>query len=131
MASVGRQVYRGDPLPPAEPKLREVVDALKATFGRLDVPLGDYQRLRHGPKDLPVFGGPDTLRAIYAHQGGDGRRVADNGDGFIMLVEWPKKGAVKSRSIHQYGAATIRRSSPHYADQSPLFVREEWKDVAF
>ena len=131
MASVGRQVYRGDPLPPAEPKLREVVDALKATFGRLDVPLGDYQRLRHGPKDLPVFGGPDTLRAVYAHQGGDGRRVADNGDGFIMLVEWPKKGAVKSRSIHQYGAATIRRSSPHYADQSPLFVREEWKDVAF
>ena len=57
--------------------------------------------------------------------------MADNGDGFIMLVEWPKKGAVKSRSIHQYGAATIRRSSPHYADQSPLFVREEWKDVAF
>ena len=131
MASVGRQVYRGDPLPPAEPKLREVVDAIKATFGRLDVPLGDYQRLRHGPKDLPVFGGPDTLRAIYAHQGGDGRRVADNGDGFIMLVEWPKNGAVKSRSIHQYGAATIRRASPHYADQSPLFVREEWKDVAF
>jgi acyl-homoserine-lactone acylase len=131
MASVGRQVYRGDPLPPAEPKLREVVDALKATFGRLDVPLGDYQRLRHGPKDLPVFGGPDTLRAIYAHQGGDGRRVADNGDGFIMLVEWPKNGAVKSRSIHQYGAATTRRASPHYADQSPLFVREEWKDVAF
>jgi acyl-homoserine-lactone acylase len=131
MASVGRQVYRGDPLPPAEPKLREVVDAMKATFGRLDVPLGDYQRLRHGPKDLPVFGGPDTLRAIYAHQGDDGRRVADNGDGFIMLVEWPKNGAVKSRSIHQYGAATIRRASPHYADQSPLFVREEWKDVAF
>lgn len=131
MASVGRQVYRGDPLPPAEPKLREVVDALKATFGRLDVPLGDYQRLRHGPKDLPVYGGPDTLRAIYAHKGEDGRRVADNGDGYIMLVEWPAGKPVKSRSIHQYGAATIRRTSPHYADQSPLFVREEWKDVAF
>lgn len=131
MASVGRQVYRGDPLPPAEPKLREVVTALKTSFGRLDVPLADYQRLRHGPKDLPVFGGPDTLRAIYAHAGEDGRRVADNGDGFIMLVEWPKGGAVKARSIHQFGAATTRRASPHYADQSPLFVREEWKEVAF
>jgi hypothetical protein len=38
---------------------------------------------------------------------------------------------VRSRSIHQYGAATIRRGSPHYADQSPLFVREEFKEVAF
>ena len=135
MASAGREVYRGDPLPPAEPKLREVVDWLTGTFGRLDVPLAQFQRLRHGPKDLPVFGGPDTLRAIYAHQGNDGRRVADNGDGFIMLVEWPKADgagkAVRSRSIHQYGAATIRRASPHYADQSPLFVREEWKDAAF
>ncbi|WP_164155639.1 penicillin acylase family protein [Sandarakinorhabdus rubra] len=131
MASVGRQVYRGDPLPPAEPKLREVVDDLMATFGRLDVPLGDYQRLRHGPKDLPVYGGPDTLRAIYAHKGDDGRRVADNGDGFIMLVEWPRDAPVRSQSIHQFGAATIRRQSPHYADQAPLFVREEWKKVDF
>lgn len=131
MASAGREVYRGDPLPAAEPKLREVVDWMQATFGRLDVPLGATQRLRHGPKDLAVFGGPDTLRAIYAHKADDGRRVADNGDGFIMLVEWPQDGPVRARSIHQYGAATIRRASPHYADQSPLFVREEWKEVAF
>ncbi|MEI6486496.1 MAG: penicillin acylase family protein [Sphingomonadales bacterium] len=131
MASAGREVYRGDPLPPAEPKLREVVDWMQATFGRLDVPLGEAQRLRHGPKDLPVYGGPDTLRAIYAHIGTDGRRVADNGDGFIMLVEFPKGKPVQSRSVHQFGAATIRRASPHYADQSPLFVREEWKTVRF
>jgi acyl-homoserine-lactone acylase len=131
MASVGREVYAGEALPPAAPKLREVVKALLASFGRLDVPLADYQRLRHGGADLPVFGGPDTLRAIYAKVVPDGRRVANNGDGFIMLVEWPKDGAVMSRSIHQFGAATIRRSSPHYADQAPLFVREEWKTVDF
>ncbi len=131
MASAGRELYRGDPLPPAEPKLREVVDWLQSTFGRLEVPLGEVQRLRHGPKDLPVYGGPDTLRAIYAHRDADGRRVADNGDGFIMLVGWPQQGPVRSRSIQQYGAATLRRASPHYADQSPLFVREDWKEVAF
>lgn len=135
MASVGRQVYRGDPLPPAEPKLREVVTAMKATFGRLDVPLADYQRLRRGGVDLPVLGGPDTLRAIYAHAGADGRREADNGDGFIMLVEWPQggpaSGKARSWSIHQYGAATTRRQSPHFADQAPLFVAERWKAVEF
>lgn len=132
MASVGREVYRGDPLPPAEPRLREVVDALMASFGRLDVPLGDYQRLRHGGADLPVYGGPDALRAIYADVAADGRRVANNGDGFIMLVEWPRNGGrVTSQSVHQFGAATIRRTSPHHVDQAPLFVREEWKDVDF
>lgn len=131
IASVGREAYLGDALPPAEPKLREVVDWLQGSFGRLDVPLGEFQRLRHGGKDLPVYGGPDTLRAIYGKRGTDGRRVADNGDGFIMLVEWPTTGPVRSRSIHQFGTATIRRLSPHYADQSPMFVREEWKAVAF
>lgn len=131
MASVGREVYRGDALPPAEPKLRAVVDGLMAGFGKLEVPLGDYQRLRHGGADLPVYGGPDTLRAIYADVAADGRRVANNGDGFIMLVEWPQGGAVKSRSVHQFGAATIRRTSRHHVDQAPLFVREEWKDVDF
>ncbi len=131
MASVGREVYRGDPLPPAGPKLRETVDWLMGSFGRLDVPLGEFQRLRHGDKDLPVYGGPDTLRAIYGRRAADGRRVGNNGDGYIMLVEWPAEGAVRSQSVHQYGAATVRRTSPHYADQSPLFVREEWKQVDF
>lgn len=129
IASVGRQVYFGEAVPAPEPKLREAVAWLKGSFGRLDVPLATFQRLRRGNKDLPVYGGPDTLRAIYAEHAADGRRVANNGDGFIMLVEWPRGGAVRSQSIHQFGAATIRTASPHYADQSPLFVREEWKRV--
>lgn len=131
LASVGREVYRGDALPPAAPKLRAAVDWLQGTFGRLDVPLGEFQRLRHGKADLPVFGGPDTLRAIYADRAADGRRVGNNGDGFIMLVEWPAGGAVRSQSVHQFGAATTRRASPHYADQAPLFATERWKPVPF
>lgn len=101
------------------------------TFGRLEVPLGEFQRLRRGRVDLPVLGGPDTLRALYADRSADGRRVGDNGDGFIMLVEWPAGGRVRSQSVHQFGAATIRRQSPHYADQAPLFVAERWKAVEF
>jgi acyl-homoserine-lactone acylase len=131
IASAGRQAYRGDPLPPAEPALREAVQWLNGSFGRLDPPLGQFQRLRHGNQDLPLLGGPDALRAVYADRSDDGRRVANNGDGFIMLVEWPAGLPVRSESIHQFGAATIRTGSPHYADQAPLFAQERWKDVLF
>ena len=46
-----------------------------------------------------------------------------------MLVTWDREGQVHSRSIHQYGSATLDEDSPHYADQSPLFARRELKPV--
>lgn len=128
LAVEARASNRGLPPPDPAETLAEVRGDLIASFGRLDVPLADSQRLRRGPQDLPVFGGPDTLRAIYAHKADDGRRVADNGDGFIMLVEFGPLG-VQSQSIHQFGAATIRPGNRHYADQSPLFARQQWKPV--
>ena len=95
------------------------------------MPLGDFQRLRRGKTDLAVCGGPEALRAIIGDLAPDGRRVGNNGDGFIMLIEWAPDGFVTTRSIHQFGAATVRPASPHYADQSPLFVRQQWKRVPF
>lgn len=139
LAKGARAGYGGTPLPDAAVELRAAVDELMATFGTLTPPMGDYQRLRRGDVDLPVFGGPDALRAIYAPLAADGRRVGNNGDGFMMIVEWPKArvdagadgGAVRSESIHQFGAATIRAGSKHYNDQAALFVEEAWKPVLF
>lgn len=45
------------------------------------------------------------------------------------MVTWDKDGVVHSRSIHQYGSATLDKSSPHYADQAPLFAKCELKPV--
>jgi acyl-homoserine-lactone acylase len=131
IAPAARTAYLGVPLADPAASLREAVDTLTKSFGRLDVPLGEYQRLRRGKVDLPVFGGPEALRAIIGTTAPDGRRVANNGDGFIMLIEWGPDGQVSSRSVHQFGAATVRTLSPHYADQSPLFVAEKWKPVRF
>jgi penicillin amidase/acyl-homoserine-lactone acylase len=36
---------------------------------------------------------------------------------------------VSGRSVHQFGSATLDRSSPHYADQAPLFLAERTKPV--
>jgi penicillin amidase/acyl-homoserine-lactone acylase len=36
---------------------------------------------------------------------------------------------VHSRSIHQYGSATLDESSAHYADQAPLYANRQLKPV--
>jgi acyl-homoserine lactone acylase PvdQ len=59
----------------------------------------------------------------------DGRTRANYGDGYFMFVEWDAAGNLRTESIHQYGAASTDTASPHYADQAPLFAREEMKPV--
>ncbi len=131
LGPAARSAYLSKPVPEPLPALRDAVDALMKTYGRIDVPLGDFQRLRRGKVDLPVYGGPEALRAIIGAPSDDGRRVGNNGDGFIMLIEWGPDGKLTSHSVHQFGSATLRPASPHYADQSPLFVKEQWKPVWF
>ncbi len=131
LGPAARSAYLVQPVPDAAAALRDAVASLTKTFGRLDVPLGDFQRLRRGKIDVPVYGGPEALRAIIGDPAPDGRRVGRNGDGFIMLIEWGPDGTVHSRSIHQFGSATVRPSSPHYADQSLMFAHEQWKPVLF
>jgi penicillin amidase/acyl-homoserine-lactone acylase len=111
--------------------LKEAIAILKTHFGRLDPEWGQVNRFRRGTVDLPVDGGPDVYRAIYGVQQDDGTLTAVDGDTFIMFVTWDRHGKLSSRSIHQFGSATLDASSPHYADQSPLFVKMQTKPVWF
>ena len=114
------------------------VQAIKAStpmlikaFGRVDPQWREVNRLRRGALDLPVDGGPDTFRALYAAPASDGRLVALNGDGYIMFMDWDTKGKLTSRSVHFFGSATLDSASPHYGDQSPLFAAHQSKPVLF
>jgi len=114
---------------PADQKLDDPREALRRALrllGGTTTKLGDVQRLRRGTVDLPLGGGPDVLNAAYTHEK-DGKLVAYQGDSYVMLVEFTAAGVVSS-SIHQYGSSN-RPSSPHFADQAPLFVRHELKPV--
>lgn len=104
---------------------------LETHFGTVEITLGDIQRLRRGAVDLPVGGGPDVVRALYASLQPDGRLAGNNGDGYVMLVHWRPDGTPVSYSIHQFGAATLDATSLHYADQAPLFANLELKPVWF
>jgi penicillin amidase/acyl-homoserine-lactone acylase len=61
----------------------------------------------------------------------DGTLTAVDGDTLIMFVSWDKNGKLSSQSSHQFGSATLDMHSPHYADQSPLFVAMKTKPVLF
>jgi penicillin amidase/acyl-homoserine-lactone acylase len=111
--------------------LKEAIAILKSHFGRLDPKWGQVNRFRRGTVDLPVDGGPDIYRAVYGKQQDDGTLTAIDGDTFIMFVTWDKDGKLSSQSIHQFGSATLDETSPHYADQSLLFVKKQMKPVWF
>jgi len=110
---------------------KQAIAMLKTYYGRMDPTWGEVNRIRRGKLDMPVEGGPDTYRAIYGRYGADGRLVALAGDTYIMFVSWTREGQLSSRSVHQFGSATQDATSPHYADQTPLFVEERTKPVYF
>jgi acyl-homoserine-lactone acylase len=117
-------------VPPIE-ALRHAIKSLKEHFGRIDPEWGQVNRFRRGQLDLPIDGGPDIYRAVYGVAQADGTLTAAAGDTFIMFVTWDKAGALSSDSINQFGSATLDSHSPHYADQTPLFVAMKTKPVLF
>jgi acyl-homoserine-lactone acylase len=126
---------KGKPQPPSQAQimaaLRDAMQTMKTHFGRLDPEWGQVNRLRRGKVDLAIDGGPDVYRAVYGLKQPDGTLTAAGGDTFIMFVTWDKEGRLSSESIHQFGSATLDQHSPHYADQSPLFVAMKTKPVLF
>lgn len=129
-ARLGDEANGVAPLSP-ERALEAGMRAVRAATGREAAPWGDVNRLRRGNQDLPLDGGPDTLRAVYGTVDRDGRLAARAGDTFIMFVSWDREGRLSSESVHQFGSATSREASPHFADQAPLFAAERTKPVRF
>jgi acyl-homoserine-lactone acylase len=130
-APIVRAGRRGLAVPDLRATLLASARELEAGFGRLDPTWGEVNRLRRGAVDLPVAGGPDTLRAIEGEPQADGTLSADGGDGLVLFVEWDAEGRLRSESIHHFGAATSRPASPHYADQAALFAAERTTPVLF
>lgn len=128
---LGRAAEMGEPIPPLRPALDAAITHLKTHFGRLDPTWGEVNRLRRGTFNLPIAGGPDVFRAVYGEKQKDGTLSANGGDTFIMFVSWDRAGRLSSRSIHQFGSATLDSNSPHYADQTPMFVVMKTKPVLF
>jgi acyl-homoserine lactone acylase PvdQ len=104
------------------------IEQLQTHHGRLDVPWGEINRLRRGTVDIPIGGAPDVLHAVYGDLD-EGTITGTAGDSYVLMVRWDAQGQVESQSIHQFGAATLDETSPHYADQAALFAARKLKPV--
>ena len=104
---------------------------LKKKYGEIGVSWGKVNRMIRGNRNLSLGGGPDIMHSIYGNLKRNGELEAFAGDSYILFASWNRNGEVSSRSVHQYGAATMKKESPHYSDQSLLFANRQLKDVWF
>ncbi|HPO13190.1 MAG TPA: acylase [Candidatus Hydrogenedentes bacterium] len=107
---------------------KEKAHLLKNLYGKVDVPWGQVNRLVRGTVNVGLCGGPDTLHAVYGNWKKD-HLEGMAGDCYVLMATWDQAGKVHSRSIHQFGSATLDETSPHYADQVPMFIACETKPV--
>lgn len=106
--------------------IKTVKTQMLADFGKLTVPLGDYQRHQRGNVDLPTMGGPDLWNAKYGNNIGKGRIKIWLGESFILLAKFTKDGPV-FRTVSPYGTSNTP-GSPHYTDQMQLYVNNQTKE---
>lgn len=121
---------REEPEPDLTESFQKALSLLQNHFGRIDPKWGEVNRLVRGDKSWPLSGAPDVLRAVYGGFDEEaGYQKATAGDSYIMFVEWAPDGTLSSRTIHNFGSATLDATSSHYDDQAPIFASENERNL--
>jgi acyl-homoserine-lactone acylase len=127
----------------ARKALADAIKQVKQKYGALDVSWGDVHRLRRGKIDVPIggfiseyrqafrggsFGDFGSFRVIDYQEDHDGKFVAVRGDSYVLAVEFTAPPTAYSICAYSQSG---NPKSPHHADQSVLFAREEFKRAYF
>jgi acyl-homoserine-lactone acylase len=118
-----------DPLTESEAVelVQYVHDFLMKHYGRLDVTLGEFQRLKRGDQDWPQAGMPDVLAAVMSEPMGEAQRKMNSGDAYIGFVKFPKGGGLPLiETVNTFGASS-HPESKHFADQRELYQAQKTK----
>ncbi len=116
-----------------------VAEQVRDTFGSLDVPWGEFSRIRRGEHELGIAGtgsgktasGVTTIGAALRPTGGrieDGRRYCGGGSSYGMIVDF--SGKTRAVSCLPYGISE-HPDSPHFADMLPLYAKRQFKPAWF
>ena len=98
-------------------------------FGRLDLSLGDVQKLVRGDQYWPQAGMPDVLAAVMSEPWGEDKRRMNSGDAYINFVRFPKDGGLPLiESVNTFGAS-MHPESKHFADQRAMYQNQQVKKM--
>jgi len=111
--------------------LEQSVDEMQARFGSLDIPWGDYYRIKYRDKDLPANGADGSFgvfRVAWIGGGDEEHLYVGGGDSWVGVIEFAEQP--RAKVLLSYGNAT-QEGSPHAGDQLELFSKKEFRDAWF
>ncbi|SFE17277.1 acyl-homoserine-lactone acylase [Chitinophaga sp. CF118] len=111
--------------------LEQAANEVKTTFGTLDVPWGQYYRLKRNNINLPANGADGSLGIFRVASPGqaNGKELSVGaGDSWVGVVEFGKR--INARVLLSYGNSS-EVSSPHNGDQLTLFSEKKLRDPWF
>lgn len=102
--------------------LRYSRDFLLKNYGTLDVELGQLQKVAKGSKEMPMYGGLETLASCTVKEK-NGKMYMHIGDTFIMYAKYGSNGLEELKTNNNCGNSSDPEN-PHYDDQMELFVNK-------
>lgn len=105
-----------------------ILDYMTKNFGRVDLTLGDIQKLVRGDKEWPLGGFPDLLAPQWTAPYKDGKLKSIGGDGYIVFAQFPKNGLPVLETINMYGASA-RKGDKHFDDQVEMYLKQQTKKM--
>lgn len=110
--------------------IRKAKAEMLRDFGRLQIPLGEFQRHQRGEVDLPTNGGPDMWNAKVGSPYQKGKIRINAGESYILLSRFKKDGSLPElRSVMCYGSSNTA-GSPHYTNQMHLYNNKQTKEIS-
>ena len=126
---VARAQRVGLAAPPAREQtlaiLKQAIADMKQLYGKVSVPMQEVQVFSHG-KDYPVPGHDSLFLSSAVYK--DGKWYARMGSSWLMLIEF--SAPLKVFTIAPLGESD-HPSSPHFADQTAMFSKQELKPFPF
>ncbi|WP_273275034.1 acylase [Maribacter polysiphoniae] len=111
--------------------LEQAAQEMETQFGGLDIPWGEYYRIRYNGKDLPangIDGSMGVFRVAWPGDKDENHMFVGGGDSWVGVIEFGDE--VKAKVLLSYGNAT-QKDSPHNGDQLTLFSKKELRDAWF
>jgi len=102
-----------------------------AKYPKLEIPYGDYYKLKMGDLQYPGTGGPQHLgvfRIVYANPNEEGKFIGYFGDTFVLVLEMDEE--LKAKGLLTYGNSS-NPDNKHYGDQLEMFSKNELRDIWF